>query len=999
MHDHRSTTTTDDPRRQRTKALEEALADTAGDPIARREFLTRMAAAVALAGLAGCTRAPREEIVPYVHQPPEVRPGTPRFYATSFVLGGYATGLLVESHAGRPTKVEGNPAHPASLGAAGVFEQASVLSLYDPTRARAATARGAVAEWEVVARSLADGRWANDGGNGLWLLLEPTTSPSVAAMLDRIRARLPRARIAFSSPLGAANAWEGSRVAFGRVLDTRLALDRADVIVALDSDFLTDRPDSLRLSRQFAGRRAVFGGADTMNRLYVVEPLHTVTGANADHRLRVRAGDVRALAGALAAAVGLPQLPGGVPLPLRAPAAPHQRWIDAVARDLLAHRGKSIVIAGSAQPPEVHALAHAINAVLGNIGVTIELAPSPIVDAGGPSFDIDELAKALGAGDVDTLVVAAENPVYASPPGADLARLFGRARQSAYLGLYDDETSGACTYTVARAHALESWGDARAFDGTVSVVQPLIEPLYGGRSELDLLALYAGSPGEKAYDLVRARLRAELAKAGTGGAAPDAFERAWRQVLRRGLVDGSATPAMTVRVDWAAIATRLAASVSTPTPAIDTKAVGEFELVMRADPRVYDGRFANNAWLLELPSPIEKLTWTNAATLSTETAAKLGVTTGDVVLLRAGDRTAKASAVVVPGQAEGTVGLSLGWGRKRGAELARERGANAYALAEDLAFRPIPVRVEKTSEHHKLPITQQQRTLVGRDDEVLQHDTLDGYRVATERGEKRPTLAPEKKDPEKPVVKRRLSLYELEPGPSPRQWGMAIDLSRCTGCNACVVACQAENNVPTVGPDNVVLNREMHWLRIDSYFVGDTHEPHVAVQPMLCQHCELAPCEYVCPVNATVHSPDGLNEMVYNRCVGTRFCSNNCPYKIRRFNWFDFHRGETATEQLVHNPDVTVRERGVMEKCTFCVQRLRQFEIETAQGRKPAPPKTACQQACPTEAIVFGDIIQAASEVKRLHESDRTFAALHELGTEPRVRYLARLKNPNPELA
>ena len=966
--------THDDPREHRARALAAALAEKGADPIARRDFLTRMGAAMALAGLGACTRAPREEIVPYVHQPPEVRAvASARFYATAFVLGGYATGLLVESHAGRPTKVEGNPLHPASLGATGVFEQASVLSLYDPSRARGATSRGATSGWDGVSRALSQGSWVQDGGRGLWLLLEPTSSPTALRMLDRIRERLPRARVAFHSATPAGNAWEGAQIAFGRVLESRLALERADVIVALDADFLTARPDSLRLSRQFAARRAVFGPADTMNRLYVVEPLYTVTGANADHRLRVRASDVRALAAALAQAVGLAPLPGAIPPALRAPAAPHQRWVDAAARDLLAHRGRSLVVAGDAQPPEVHALAHAMNAVLGNLGTTVELAPSPIVEAGAPSFGLDALASALEAGEVDTLIVCAENPIYTSPAKRDLARLFARARQSAYLGLYDDETAAACTHTIGRAHALESWGDARAYDGTVSIVQPLIQPLFGGRTELEVLGLFAGI-GDEPYDLVRARMR---------DLGADAFERAWRQALKRGIVDGSAIPAVAARVDWNAIAARLAASAPGP----DTK---ELELVMRADPRVHDGRFANNAWLLELPSPIEKLTWTNAATLSVDTAARLGIAAGDELLVRAGDRSVRAPAIIVPGQADGTVGLTLGWGRSRGAELARGRGASAYALAADSALRPIPVRVEKTGARRDLPITQTQRRLEGREREVLQHGTLAAHRSA------------EKKHLEAPAAKRHLTLYDHEPGPSPRQWGMAIDLSRCTGCSACVVACQAENNVPTVGPDNVVLNREMHWLRIDAYVVGDAHDPNevgIAVQPMLCQHCELAPCEYVCPVNATVHSPDGLNEMVYNRCVGTRFCSNNCPYKVRRFNWFDFHHDETATEQLVHNPDVTVRQRGVMEKCTFCVQRLRRFEIETRQGKPAAPPKTACQQACPTEAIVFGDILQRGSEVKRLHESDRAFGALHELGTEPRVRYLSRLRNPNPELS
>ncbi|MDF2693045.1 MAG: Molybdopterin oxidoreductase, iron-sulfur binding subunit [Labilithrix sp.] len=955
----------DDPRMLRAENLALALAEAASDPVARREFLARMGAAIALAGLSGCTRAPNQEIVPYVVQPPEVTPGVPRHYATATTLDGYATGVVVESHEGRPTKVEGNPEHPASLGAASVFDQASVLSLYDPTRARAATAHGSIVGWELVARVLREGRWTKDGGRGLHILLEPTSSPTVVRLLETIHERLPRAVVSFHSPTSPRNAWEGARIVFGRILEPRLSLEHADVIVALDADLLGAGPASLRLARQFADRRDVHTPADTMNRLYVVEALYSITGAGADHRLRVRASDVRAVAAALAVAVGLPALPGGLPSALTAPAEPYRGWIEAVARDLRAHRGRSVVVAGDAQPPEVHALAHAINAALENLGATVTLGTPPIFEAGGSAHGLDELAGALAAGEVDTLVVSASNPVYTSPAARDLGALFARARQSVYLGHYEDETAAACTHVLPRAHPLECWGDARAFDGTLSVVQPLVEPLFGGRSELDLLALFADKPRTNARELVRA---------GFGD------DREWRSALRRGFAEGSAFATTTARIDWFGLATRLARIATTAPPA-------DLELIVHADPRVHDGRFANNAWLLELPSPIVALTWTNAATLAPETATKRGLTTGDEIVLRAGERTAKAIACVVPGQAPNTIGLSLGWGRTRGAELARGRGANAYALAADTSFRPLAVELEKTGARRDLPITQTQRHLEGRDADILQHRTLAEQQSAkpAENG-----LHP----------KRRLSLYEREP-PAPWQWGMAIDLSRCTGCGACVIACQAENNIPTVGPDNVILNREMHWLRIDSYFVdgGNANETEIAAQPMLCQHCESAPCEYVCPVNATVHSDDGLNEMVYNRCVGTRFCSNNCPYKVRRFNWFDFHRGETAVRELVHNPDVTVRERGVMEKCTFCVQRLREWEIKKQQGRKVEPPRTACQQTCPAQAIVFGDLHAAGSEVKRLHESPRAYEALGELGTEPRVRYLARIKNPNPELS
>jgi molybdopterin-containing oxidoreductase family iron-sulfur binding subunit len=512
---------------------------------------------------------------------------------------------------------------------------------------------------------------------------------------------------------------------------------------------------------------------------------------------------------------------------------------------------------------------------------------------------------------------------------------------------------------------LESWGDARAFDGTVTVVQPLIEPLFDGRTELDLLALFGDRAGTKSHDLVRQQFGHD--------------DAAWRAALKRGFVDGTASKPIDVSLEGSAVGPAFARCSA------ELDHAGEIELVSRLDPHVHDGRFAGNAWLLEFPSQIEKLAWTNAATLSASTAARLGVRNGDEIRIDgAHGRSVVAPVCVAPGQADDTVGLSLGWGRASGPELARGRGANAFTLAESARLGPSVVTLTRTRGRRDLPITQMHRKLEGRDREILQQHTVAAYRD---------------KPAPKAADRRRLSLYDLKPGPSAQQWAMTIDLSRCTGCGACVLACQAENNVPTVGPDNVVLSREMHWIRIDSYLTEDDKgQLRVTPQPMLCQHCEMAPCEYVCPVNATVHSPDGLNEMVYNRCVGTRFCSNNCPYKVRRFNWFDFHREESDTEQLVHNPDVTVRERGVMEKCSFCVQRIREWEIQQHQGHAKEAPRTACQQTCPTQAIVFGDLRDEKSAVAQSRTSHRLFAALEDLGTEPRVRYLAKITNPNPEM-
>jgi molybdopterin-containing oxidoreductase family iron-sulfur binding subunit len=948
--------------------------DETRDPIARRELLKLMGAALGLAGLSACTRAPAGEVVPYVVQPPEVTPGRPRFYATALVLDGYATGVLVESHEGRPTKVEGNPDHPASLGAAGVYEQAAILSLYDPARARATKRSGVVTSWEAVVRDLTRGPWTENAGRGLHLLLEPTSSPTMADLLTKLRERWPAATIHFHAPGTPVTAWEGARIAFGRPLEPRFDLTTAEVVVSLDSDFLANGPASLRLARQFADGRRLVSKSDTMNRLYVIEPLPTVTGATADHRLRMRARDVQAFAAALLDAVGGRDLTGPVPAPLRAAANGHARFVQAVANDLVAHAGRSLVIVGAGQPPVVHAMGHAINAALGNAGKTLKMAPSAIVRAGDPSHDLSRLAAALDSGEVDTLAVVGTNAVYTAPADRPLA--IGRARQSFYLGVYEDETARACTFTIAQAHPLESWGDARAFDGSVSVIQPLVEPLFGGRTALDVVAVLAGSaPHATSYDLVRARFPG----------LPDAkAEAAWRRALMRGVTDDPAIEVADAAIAWRSIGE----AVERAMPA----ATGDLEIVFPLDARVHDGRFTNNAWLLELPDPISKLTWTNAATFAPDTAAQYGIASGDEVELRAGERSVRAPALVVPGQADGVVGLSLGWGRDGAEELARGAGTNAYALRTSSSLHAGGgVSIHVTGARHEMPITQRQRGLEGRDEDVLRHGTLEEHRAHPR--ESAPGESAKKK-------KRPLSLYDVRPRSAEHQWAMTIDLTACTGCSACVIACQAENNVPTVGRDGVLMGRAMHWLRIDSYFTGDPRSPEVHAQPMLCQHCEKAPCEYVCPVNATVHSSDGLNEMVYNRCVGTRFCSNNCPYKVRRFNWFDYHRRETATEQLVHNPDVTVRERGVMEKCTFCVQRIREDEIRSRTDKGARPPlRTACQQACPTRAIVFGDKLDATSEVARLQESDRAFAALDELGTVPRVLYLKRIKNPNPELA
>jgi MoCo/4Fe-4S cofactor protein with predicted Tat translocation signal len=949
-------------------------ADEPPDALVRRDFLRLMGASAALASTSACNRATREKIQPYVFQPPEAVPGNPRFFATSLTIDGYAIGLVVESHEGRPTKIEGNSDHPASLGATGPVEQASVLELYDPDRARSSTQAGEPRSFQAFVDRFAPRMEAR----GTHLLLAATSSPVIADQVARLRARFPSIDIRWHAPLASTAAWEGARIAFGNVVETRVSLANAKVVLALDDEFLTGGPDWRVLARDFAEGRRLRAPADGMNRLYVVEPILSVTGMSADHRLRVPAREVLSVAGQVAIALAAADVP--LPPDLLAAVAPwasrasaHARWAGVAARDLAQHRGASVVLVGDGQPAELHALGHVLNAALGNVGTTVSYGPSSIVEAGTDTFDLAPLARALDAGEVSTLVALGGNPAYSAFADLDLARRLPGAKESAYVGHYVNETARACDWFVPEAHYLESWGDARAFEGSVSLTQPLIVPLANRYTVSEILGRFLGGALATSHDLLVAYWK---------GARPD-FEAGWDAWLARGLIPETASSPLLPSVRGAAVSVAIARLA--PPPA---SAGSALEIALRRDARVHDGTYTNNAWLMEMPDPTTRLTWGNAALLSRATATRLGVRDGDVLRLEVAGRAVDAPALVVPGHADDTIALSFGYGRTGAAEeIARDVGANAYALRTTTAPAFAEGTAVATGARVELALEQVHSSLEGRDEHILLHRTLDEYRQD-------PTFAKVKDE-------RPLALYELAPGGS-RQWGMVIDLNACTGCGTCVVACQAENNVPVVGKAGVAKGRAMHWLRIDRYFEGSPDDPRVLLEPMLCQHCEKAPCEYVCPVNATTHSADGLNQMIYNRCVGTRFCSNNCPYKVRRFNWFNYHQGETAEASMVHNPDVTVRARGVMEKCTYCVQRIREAEIHSeVRGRpmKDGDVVTACQQACPSRAITFGNINDPSSQVAELRANQRRFAVLHDLGTVPRTRYLARIFNPNPELA
>jgi molybdopterin-containing oxidoreductase family iron-sulfur binding subunit len=943
----------------------------AADPpadVGRREFLTLLGATAALAAGAGCGQKPAEKILPYAQKPEEILPGRPLAYATAIPRHAHALGVLVETHEGRPVKVEGNPQHPASLGATDAAAQAALLSLYDPDRSQVVLRQGQIATWPgfLAALNAALERERARNGAGLRLLTEPVTSPTLAAQLDDLRAIFPESRwhaYAAASPTAAAR--EGARRAFGRELDLLYRFEQADVVVSLESDFLSEGPAAVRQAHDFYRRRRVetgFGPDGRRIRLYVAESTPSLAGAAADHRLPVASGDIADLARRLAA---------GVEGSDRGAADPASSWAAAAARDLREHAGRGLVVAGAVQPPEVHARAAALNARLGNLGRTAVPITPVEASAGGRAASLAELADDIRAGRVGVLLILGGNPVYDAPADLEFGRLLREVPFTVRLGLYDDETSALSLWHVPEAHALEAWGDLRAFDGTATLVQPLLVPLYGGRSIHELVAAVAGAPGKSGYEIVRDAWKARRGDRG--------FEAFWRSALHEGFVPGSAAAAEPVS---------LRGEPSSPAPEPEDEAgdggrpAPSLELAFRPDPALEDGRFAPNAWLQELPRPFTKIAWDNAALVSPATARRLGLETGDVVRLTAEGRTVEGPVWLLPGQADGTVTVHLGHGRTRAGRVGTGVGFNAYPLRTSERPWVVPgLRLSKAGRRRALATTQHHHRLEGRD-----HVRFAPF--GRERAEPVPGHGPAP------------SMYPPVRYPG-YAWGMAIDLNACFGCNACVVACQAENNVPAVGREEVLRGREMHWLRIDHYFVGEPANPGSVFQPMLCQHCEKAPCEVVCPVAATTHSAEGLNEMTYNRCVGTRYCSNNCPWKVRRFNFFDYAARQPAGLRLLANPDVTIRERGVMEKCTYCVQRINRARVEAKkEGRalRDGEVVTACQAVCPSGAIVFGDLNRPESRVARLKASPLNYAVLAHLNTVPRTTYLARLRDPNPDL-
>jgi MoCo/4Fe-4S cofactor protein with predicted Tat translocation signal len=941
------------------------------DDFSRRGFLKTMGASLALAGLTGCTRMPITEIVPYVKQPENVVPGRPMFYATAFTLGGYASPILVESHLFRPTKVEGNPEHPASLGGTDVYAQASILDLYDPDRAQNITYLGDVRSWNAFMEALRGPMSAEKSmaGGGVRILTQTVSSPTLAAQIHDYLAANPQAKWHVYEPINRDNVYEGAKLAFGEPVETRYDLSKADVIVSLDADFLSAGfPGSTRYIRDFAARRNPDGN---MNRLYVVESTPSSTGMKADHRLPMRAGEIADFASSLHS--GLVNAAEG-----------NDKFVSAVVKDLQSHKGSSLVIAGDHQPPVVHAFAHWMNQELGNAGKTVFYTEPVDANPVNRPESLHTLVEDMRAGKVDVLVILGGNPAYDTPAELEFASALksNAAPLKVFLGSHRNETAELCQWHLPEAHYLESWSDARAYDGTVTILQPLIEPLYNGISAHEVIAVLAGQPAS-GRDIVQAYWQKQHT-----GADFDAF---WRKSLHDGWIAGTTYAAKEVRFDPSSLNRSYH-------PTVVGGNVG-IELNFRRDPSIYDGRFSNNGWLQELPKPLTKLTWDNPIMIGPAMAERLKLNFKDLAELEFNGKKIKGGVWIQAGHPDNSITVFLGYGRRNAGRVGTAQGFDVYPLRTSQApWFADGAKLTATGETYQLASTQGYQSLEtpdGSERPLVQTRSLEEYK-------KEPKFAKEGEPPQE------LTLYKppVDYSKEAYSWGMAIDLNKCVGCNNCIAACQSENNIAVVGKEQTLKGRHMHWLRVDTYYNGPRENPKGFFQPLPCMQCENAPCELVCPVQATVHSSEGLNDMVYNRCVGTRYCSNNCPYKVRRFNFFLFQDWETPQFKLMRNPDVTVRSRGVMEKCTYCVQRIseKRIDAETASVREGKDIRigedlqTACQQSCPANAIVFGNLNDPNSAVNKWKAQARNYSLLGELNTRPRTTYLAEVRNPNPEL-
>ena len=1033
--------------------------------LSRRNFVKVMGASLALAGLSGCVYQAPEKIVPYVTQPENIIPGKPLFFATAMTLGGIAVGLLGKSADGRPIKVEGNPDHPGSLGATDVLAQASVLTMYDPDRSQEVRRRGTASNWQNFLSEIRSALEQNsqDGGAGIRFLTETVTSPTMIAQFEQIARDYPNSRWIQYEPFNWDNQMAGAKLALGSAANTVYKFDQADRVLSLDADIFSNF--NVRYIKDFNKKRAWGEGVENINRLYSVETTMTLTGAKADHRLAVKPSQMIEIAKAIAAAIGVSGASSGY--------TGNVEYITALANDLKANAGRSIVIAGDNQPPTVHALAHAMNAQLGNVGKTVVYTEplAPFADK-LQSEQLRELVADIDAGRVRTLVIMGGNPVYSTP--ADLKLNLERMEKiplRIHQGLYFDETAELCHWHIPETHYLEMWGDSRAYDGTVSITQPLIQPLYGGKSQYELAQVFFKENYDKpTYDIIREfwqqqNMNAGATKTMTAGATPGAspspnaspqksptpnaspspeatatpqatpslnatptatpaaspspnatnnttttaktFEDNWRKAVHDGFIANSGLSSKTLSPNTAFLSQ----------PENQTANYGELEISFMPDPCVYDGRFVNNGWLQELPNPLTKITWENVALVSPATAKRLGLNQDDeyndysggemgipFINTKGGNQfsdlvrlSANGAEIpqdvpvwIAPGQPDDVITIYAGYGREKAGRIGNNLGYNAYTVRSSSAMYFGSGNLSKLGVQKNVASTQIHFNMEGRD--LLRVWDVEEFKAHPNMGNQHDEYENSMYEP------YNYSQHEWQ-----NKWAMTIDLNSCVGCNACVIACQAENNIPVVGKEQVERSREMHWMRVDAYFGGtDINNPEgPSFQPVLCQQCEQAPCEVVCPVHATVHSAEGLNDMVYNRCIGTRYCSNNCPYKVRRFNFLLYQDWDTPQYKLLRNPEVTVRSRGVMEKCTYCVQRLALARIEAEKdGRRVRDGEavTACQSVCPADAIVFGDLNDENSRVSKSKKDNRNYTLLNELNTQPRTTYLAALKNQNKEI-
>lgn len=957
------------------------------DGYSRRNFLQIMGASIALAGFAAC-RKPIQHILPYSKQPEHVVPGNPLYYASAMPFNGSVTGLLVQTHEGRPTKVEGNDMHPDSLGGTNILHQAAILDLYDPDRSRNIMKGGVSQSVESFAAFCAE-FFTSD--KRVAVLSEATSSQTVSRLKSQFTSRFAKSTWVTYEPFGEENALLGTKTAFGKKRRAIAHYDKAKVVVSFDADFMAPGPDSVRATKLFAQARKVRSTDDSMNRLYVVESNYSLTGSNAEHRIRVKSSEVAQVVYALAAEVGAAGFSGYTN------AHSSHDMLKAMAADLLAQNGAAVVIAGDDQPANVHAAVAAINVAIGAVGTGVTYASLPYADETDQHAAFTTLMSDLKAGGYDALIIIGANPVYSAPADADVKAALTAVGTVIHVATHVDETSaalGSNGWHVNRTHFLEAWGDGLSYTGAASVIQPMIQPLFGALSEIEVLNTVATGTFTPGHDLVKQ----------TWGTAD------WRQILHDGLRKGTAFSADAVRMS-------ADAGQVIRNAAMSAAVVDGIELVRKPDSKIYDGRFANNGWLMELPDPITKITWDNVALMSPATAARYGVEFPRASILRApadeepmvsiasNGTTVELAIWVVPGHADDSITLYSGFGRTHSGRVGSGQGVDIRGLFASASPLFTSGTVSSSANTYSIASTQDHHSMEGRP--LIREATLVAYKA-------NPTFAPDLVKVPGPIDEngQAISLFNEQTFPEREpQWGMTIDLNACTGCGVCTIACQAENNIPVIGKSEVRRGREMHWIRVDRYFSGDVNgSPQIVHQPIPCMQCELAPCEQVCPVAATTHSDDGLNQMTYNRCIGTRYCANNCPFKVRRFNFFNYPKTfltegtDPEVVQMAMNPDVSVRFRGVMEKCTYCVQRLSRARIQTKRDTDSVKPKdgsvkTACQQACPSDAIYFGDLTDTSSVVVQTKRNERNYLLLEELNIRPRTSYMAKLRNPNDATA